>query len=170
MHLSNAERGTLPFMAADKSPMPGWPRHQEWEARKSASDCPICQSGRPFNVLVEFAASFACAGPTGPLPGYVCMVARRHVVEPFELPELESGQFWAESMLVARALHRLFNPVKINYEIHGNTMPHLHLHLYPRFAGDPYIGGQIAWTASFDRSATELEAIADAIKRERDVL
>jgi diadenosine tetraphosphate (Ap4A) HIT family hydrolase len=22
--------------------------------------------------------------------------------------------------------------VKLNYEIHGNTIPHLHMHLYPR--------------------------------------
>jgi diadenosine tetraphosphate (Ap4A) HIT family hydrolase len=97
----------------------------------------------------------------------VCMVARRHVVEPFELPELERRQFWDEAMLVARALNTLFTPAKINYEIHGNTMPHLHMHLHPRFAGDPYVGGPISWRTSFDRSPQDRQAIADAIRREQ---
>lgn len=144
-----------------------WSRPQEWELWKSESKCPVCRSGRPNNVLVEFDASFACAGPKAPLPGYVCMVARRHVVEPFELPAVEREQFWAESMLVARALNTLFAPGKLNYEIHGNTMPHLHMHIHPRFADDPYVGGPIGWQASYDRSPEDLNAITDAIRREQ---
>ncbi|MEQ7129342.1 HIT family protein [Actinopolymorpha sp. B11F2] len=144
-----------------------WSRPQDWQDRKSTAACPICRDGGPTNVLVEFAASVACAGPSAPLPGYVCMVARRHVVEPFELPGLELRQFWDEAMLVARALNTLFTPAKINYEIHGNTMPHLHMHLHPRFAGDPYVGGPISWRASFDRSPQDRQAIADAIRREQ---
>jgi diadenosine tetraphosphate (Ap4A) HIT family hydrolase len=33
--------------------------------------------------------------------------------------------------------------VKVNYEIHGNTVPHLHAHVYARFRGDRFIGGPI---------------------------
>lgn len=28
--------------------------------------------------------------------------------------------------------------VKSNYEIHGNSMPHLHAHLFPRYLDDPF--------------------------------
>ena len=35
----------------------------------------------------------------------------------------------------------------MNYEIHGNSIPHLHLHLYPRFPGDPFEGRPIAMDA-----------------------
>jgi len=31
----------------------------------------------------------------------------------------------------ARALKHVTRAVKINYEIHGNTVPHLHMHLFP---------------------------------------
>ena len=27
---------------------------------------------------------------------------------------------------------------KMNYEVHGNTIPHLHMHFFPRYAGDPF--------------------------------
>ncbi|HVX44767.1 MAG TPA: HIT family protein [Mycobacteriales bacterium] len=146
-----------------------WSQPERWEERKSPAECPICRDGRPTNVLVEFAASFACAGPKAPLPGYVCLVARRHVVEPFELPEPERSQFWAEGLLVAKALNSLFAPARINYEIHGNTMPHLHMHLHPRYADDPYVGGPIGWCASFDRTEADRQAIAAAIRREQAI-
>lgn len=152
-----------------RSPGPSgsvWSDPEAWEARKSTVECPICTDGGPTNVLVEFEASFACAGPRAPLPGYVCMVARSHVIEPFDLPERERAQFWDESMLVARALNKLFQPAKMNYEIHGNTMPHLHMHLHPRFAGDPYVAGPIGWQASFERTPEDRRVIADAIRQE----
>jgi diadenosine tetraphosphate (Ap4A) HIT family hydrolase len=31
----------------------------------------------------------------------------------------------------------------MNYEIHGNTIPHLHVHLFLRYKGDPFEGGPI---------------------------
>jgi diadenosine tetraphosphate (Ap4A) HIT family hydrolase len=69
--------------------------------------------------------------------GRTHVVAKQHVVEPFELDASELTAFWTEAMLVASILPDLFRPTKMNYEIHGNTIPHLHMHLYPRFHGDP---------------------------------
>lgn len=78
------------------------------------------------------------------------------------MPELVA--FWQEAMLAARTLNELYRPTKMNYEIHGNTVPHLHLHLYPRFAGDPYVGGPIdTRLASFSRSREELDAMREAL-------
>ena len=120
--------------------------------------CPICDRGEPLDVIADLGATWATAGTEAPLPGYVCVVSKGHVVEPFELPPPELDAFWREAMLVARALADLLQPVKMNYEIHGNTIPHLHMHLYPRFPGDPGIG-----RGSFTRSHTELERLAAAI-------
>jgi diadenosine tetraphosphate (Ap4A) HIT family hydrolase len=38
---------------------------------------------------------------------------------------------------VAEALARVFRPVKMNYELLGNQVPHIHWHLVPRLAADP---------------------------------
>lgn len=123
-----------------------------------STTCPICARGAPLDVIAELEATWATAGPEAPLPGYVCVVAKRHVVEPFELPAPEMDAFWRETMLVARALSGVVRPAKMNYEIHGNTIPHLHMHLYPRFPGDPGIGA-----ASFTRSRDELARLRAAI-------
>jgi diadenosine tetraphosphate (Ap4A) HIT family hydrolase len=126
--------------------------------------CVICDTpdGRPPNVLVELSASWVTADQSACLPGYVCVISRRHVEEPYLLDD--GGVWWAECMLVARALSTELRPKKMNYEIHGNTIPHLHLHLFPRFENDPFAGRPIDGTArSFERSAADLQRIRKAI-------
>jgi len=52
------------------------------------------------------------------------------------------------------------------YEIHGDAIPHLHVHLYPRQVGDPFEGGPIdpckPPRSPYDPG--ELEVIADRIR------
>ena len=130
--------------------------------------CPICTRGAPLDVIAELEATWVTAATEAPLPGYACVVSKRHVVEPFELQAAELTLFWGEAMLVARALCDLFEPTKMNYEIHGNTVPHLHMHLFPRFRGDPYVGGPIdPRRASFTRSPDDLKRLREALAAAR---
>jgi diadenosine tetraphosphate (Ap4A) HIT family hydrolase len=46
--------------------------------------------------------------------------------------------FMKEVQVAARALKEITGAFKINYEVHGNTVPHLHLHLFPRYVDDPF--------------------------------
>jgi diadenosine tetraphosphate (Ap4A) HIT family hydrolase len=116
-------------------------------------------------VIAELGATWVTAEAEAPLPGYVCVVSKQHVVEPYELPPAAMDAFWREAMLVARAVAELLKPSKMNYEIHGNTIPHLHMHLFPRFAGDPHEGGPIDPSrAPFTRSPEELGRLAAAIR------
>jgi diadenosine tetraphosphate (Ap4A) HIT family hydrolase len=141
-----------------------WDDAAEWEALKARESCPICARGAPLDVIAELAATWVTAPREAPLPGYACVVSKTHVVEPFELPESERTAFWNEAMLVARAVCELVEPTKMNYEIHGNTIPHLHMHLFPRFRGDPYGGGPIdPRRESFTRSAPDLARLRDAV-------
>src|ERR1700680_1204529 len=120
-----------------------WSKPAEWERRRSADGCVICLSGAPLDIIAELPSGWATAQRNAPLPGYVCVVARQHVVEPFEMSAEDQSRFWIDAMLVARAVADLLHPIKMNYEIHGNTLPHLHLHLFPRQPDDPYVGGPI---------------------------
>lgn len=66
-------------------------------------------------------------------------------------------------MSVAAALSEAERPSKMNCEIHGNTIPNLHLHLYPRFAGDPFQGRPIdGRSTAFMRSAEDIARLRAA--------
>jgi diadenosine tetraphosphate (Ap4A) HIT family hydrolase len=70
-------------------------------------------------------------------PGYVLLVLRRHATELYELEAGERRAHLEEVSRVAQALARAFQPVKMNYELLGNQVPHIHWHLVPRLATDP---------------------------------
>jgi diadenosine tetraphosphate (Ap4A) HIT family hydrolase len=73
--------------------------------------------------------------------GYTVVIWRgRHVAEPTELSEEEAAGYWREVLRVGSALERHYQPVKLNYQILGNAVPHLHTHVVPRFADDPAPG------------------------------
>ena len=78
-------------------------------------------------------------------PGYVLLVLRRHVTELYDLTAAERATLMEEVSRVAQALARVFRPVKMNYELLGNLVPHIHWHLVPRLASDPGLRGPI-WT------------------------
>jgi diadenosine tetraphosphate (Ap4A) HIT family hydrolase len=61
----------------------------------------------------------------------------------------QAGQYWAEVVAAGRAVRALFDPVKMNYMTLGNTVPHLHTHVLPRYRDDPAPGGPIAWQEIF---------------------
>jgi len=141
-----------------------WNDPAQWDERKRPESCPICQRGEPLDVLAEFEQTWITGGTSAPLPGYACVVSKHHVVEPFHLPGSEAAAFWRDAMVAAEALDGLFSPSKLNYEIHGNTIPHLHLHLYPRFARDPFVGGSIdPESAAFERSDDDLRRMRQAL-------
>jgi diadenosine tetraphosphate (Ap4A) HIT family hydrolase len=92
------------------------------------------------------------------------VVSKRHVVEPYELPPSERAAFWEEATTVASALARVFRAAKMNYEIHGNVIPHLHLHLYPRAVDDSYDTGTLGPPrGAFTRSDELLAQMAAAL-------
>jgi len=73
--------------------------------------------------------------------GYTISIWRgRHVAEPTELEPDEASAYWLEVVRVACALESQLQPVKMNYDLLGNSLPHLHTHLVPRYADDPRPG------------------------------
>src|SRR6185312_6913455 len=62
--------------------------------------------------------------------------ARKHAAELSQLGERRTA-FLNEMATLAEAIERCFQPHKMNYELLGNQVPHLHWHLFPRSAADP---------------------------------
>jgi diadenosine tetraphosphate (Ap4A) HIT family hydrolase len=118
-----------------------WP--DGFYALKRGDGCPFCAEGRPDETRdgIRFFAgevTDAYLHRGGVQRGLSHVYFRgRHVVEPTELTAGEAQLFWRELLLAGDAIERVFEPVKMNYDILGNSVPHLHVHLVPRYADDP---------------------------------
>lgn len=121
-----------------------WPA--DFEERKRGRACPFCAEGRAedngFGVRI-FAGrvSDAYLQRADIQRGYTVVVWRgRHVADPTELSDDEAAAYWLELLRVARALERHFRPLKLNFDTLGNSVPHLHTHVVPRYPDDPNPG------------------------------
>jgi diadenosine tetraphosphate (Ap4A) HIT family hydrolase len=69
--------------------------------------------------------------------GWTVVVFQRHATELFHLAPTERIQLMEEVNKVAKALTQAYGAKKINYELLGNQLPHIHWHIIPRLADDP---------------------------------
>jgi len=110
----------------------------EWEALCNGETCPVCRDGRPCGTVAELNATYLTSSPESPMRGYCCLVLKWHAVELYDLSADEASALMGDIQRAAKALQAITGAVKLNYEIHGNTIPHLHVHLFPRYKGDPF--------------------------------
>ena len=69
-------------------------------------------------------------------PGRVIVAHKKHVSEIIELTDEERNQFFKDINTVSNAIHKVFNPDKVNYGAYGDTGHHLHFHLVPKYKDD----------------------------------
>ena len=124
--------------------MSRWTDPEAWVRLLTPEGCPICRDGGPTSVLAELEASWVVMGMEGAvLPGTCALFFRRHAVELHDLTADEGAAFMRDAQRLSRALKSVTGAIKINYEVHGNTIPHLHMHFFPRYPGDPFEGAPI---------------------------
>ena len=75
------------------------------------------------------------------LPGHSLVIPRAHVASLLELSEVDLGAFVLFARRITRLLKRAFAADDFDWSIQdgisaGQTVPHLHLHIIPRHAGD----------------------------------
>ena len=114
------------------------------------ANCPFCQLPVERIVLSDKEALVIRDGfPVS--PGHTLVIPRRHVGSFFELTDVERASMF-ELLAQARAeLDVSLRPDGFNIGINdgvaaGQTVPHLHLHLIPRYLGDtPDPRGGVRW-------------------------
>jgi len=66
-----------------------------------------------------------------------CLVTlREHYTELFQLTPAMRTALMEDVTRIAEALFRALSPIKINYDLLGNLVPHIHWHIVPRFRED----------------------------------
>jgi diadenosine tetraphosphate (Ap4A) HIT family hydrolase len=147
----------------------GW--GEDWEARFAGRTCVMCNSlGGGDSDHWMHVADGACTevylDRSSLVLGYCVVVwCLSHVAEPTQLEPEAAGAYWKEVLAAGRAVIAAFEPVKVNYFMLGNTVPHLHTHVVPRYAGDAAPGGPIPWSQVvgdplFDEEALRIQAAA----------
>ena len=145
-----------------------WP--EDWDARKRGVNCWFCRKefGTPFYVgrvgdghLERHAIAH----------GHAIVVFRdRHVADFTSVTAAEAAAYWQDVHAVAQMIERVFTPCHMNYQLLGNQVPHLHVHLVPRYLDDAAPGMPLAWApktveqAEFDRQVQLLTEAARTIK------
>ena len=94
-------------------------------------------------VFYESRVSVAKLNPDQAFEGYTFLTLKWHEEELYKLSDKDRKQFLEDMSLIANALSKAFRPDKMNYELLGNAMPHLHWHLIPRYTYDPMWGRPI---------------------------
>ena len=140
-----------------------WP--DDWDARKRGDSCPFCAdvsgasfySGRTSEALLEQKAI---------AKGHVAVVFRgRHVADFTELAAGELADYWMDVRQVARMIERVFSPCHVNYLLLGNIVPHLHVHVVPRYLDDAAPERPLPWDVSqvpADQFARQFAQLRDA--------
>jgi len=118
-----------------------WP--DDWERRRRGENCPMCAQGRPeeteFGIRVyrsDTSDAYLQKADVGQR-GYCIVIWRgRHVAEPTQLSNTEAGLYWDDVLRVARGVELHYVPAKLNLMMLGNSLPHLHTHIVPRYVDD----------------------------------
>ena len=114
------------------------------------TDCAYCMIGENDELVDAFGIP-VCELPASLLilfkeqshPGRCIVASKQHVDDISDLSEEDAAAFMADVRHVAAALHKAFSPDKINFGAYGDKMHHLHFHLVPKYASDPYEFGDV---------------------------
>jgi diadenosine tetraphosphate (Ap4A) HIT family hydrolase len=150
----------------------GWP--EDWDARVTGATCVMCDALGAGDTdywihVADLADTQVYLDRGSQIVGYcVAVWGRGHAAEPTELDAEAAVRYWREVLAVGRAVIGAFAPLKVNYFTLGNTVPHLHTHVVPRYPDDPAPGGPLTWDQVVgDPVFTEeaLQAQASALRR-----
>lgn len=129
------------------------------------NNCQMCSKwhDEPDLRIAELEHCYVTLNRDQFFPGYCFVFAKSHVTELFHLDRPVRSGIIEEVNRVAEALYRLFKPTKINYELLGNMVPHMHWHIVPRHTNDPLWPRPI-WSEPHETVELSAEAYAERIE------
>ena len=136
-----------------------------------AMTCKACAGEWPSkdHWIADFGLTKAYLFDDQFFPGWTVLVLKRHATELFDLTKDERSRLIEEVSEVALALTMAFEPVKINYELLGNQLPHIHWHVIPRLAGDPAPRDAV-WTVRHEPKRLPANDLQEQLSRIRSHL
>lgn len=102
--------------------------------------CPFCTLP-PERIVDQNVLAMVIRDGFPVSPGHTLVIPKRHVGSYFELGDAEAGAMRSLLLAAKKTLDEAFNPDSYNIGINdgaqaGQTVPHVHMHLIPRYQGD----------------------------------
>jgi diadenosine tetraphosphate (Ap4A) HIT family hydrolase len=116
-------------------------QHYNQLKRKESPDCPFCNPDSDRDLIVESATAFSIYDKYPVSAGHALIISKKHCANYFDLTFKEQAACMFMLNRVKEIVSAKFNPdgfnVGINVsEVAGQTVPHVHIHLIPRYNGD----------------------------------
>ena len=100
-------------------------------------NCGYCVGGEPlakFGIKIcDLQVSQLVLFKEQSHPGRVIVAYKDHISELVDISDEERNAYFADVAHVANAIHKAFQPDKINYGAYGDGGCHLHFHLVPKY-------------------------------------
>lgn len=101
-------------------------------------NCPFC--GEP-DFIIENELAFADYDSYPVSAGHCLVIPRRHIAEYFDVTATEKAAIWELVDELKGIIEREFSPDGYNIGVNvgaaaGQSIPHVHIHVIPRYAGD----------------------------------
>lgn len=131
-------------------------------------------------LLTRMRSGYAVMGETQFLPGYCVLISDVDDADHLtDLPRPARTEFLLDMSLLGEAITTVCNGLdpslrRLNYEVLGNAVHHLHAHVFPRYGWEPeeLLNGPVwhyprdRWTSPRDAYAEEHEPMREAIGKE----
>ncbi len=101
-------------------------------------NCPLCNAQ---NEDIIYENTLFRIVLVDEIPGYIRVITQKHIKEFSELSDDEAVEIMQAIKKTEKAMIEFLKPDKINIAALGNMVPHLHIHMIPRYENDPWWPG-----------------------------
>jgi ATP adenylyltransferase len=103
--------------------------------------CPFCSLTEDKKTIIELESAYAIYDKFPVSPGHSLIIPKRHCADYFDLSFDEQSACWNLVNQIKEILDQSYRPDGYNIGINnlvpaGQTLPHVHIHLIPRYIGD----------------------------------
>ena len=125
--------------------------------------CPLCAS---YNENIIKSNNLFRVILVDEIPGFIRIILNKHIAEFSDLNFDEYCEVMKEVYKIEKIIREVLNPDKINIASLGNYVPHLHIHIIPRYKNDAWFPDSI-WSKkhrSYEYKTTQNQ-IDELVKR-----
>lgn len=139
---------------------------------KPGAGCPMCAeiTAEPSEVrtgrfIADLSASRLLLAGNQYVKGMCVLISKTCADELHHLQPAAAGGYFNDLLLSSAAVEQVFAPHKLNWEVLGNWVPHIHGFIKPRYLDDPIPDNRIPHDTPWETvDEQEMDRLADLVR------